>query len=80
VAQTTGFNEFVDVHYFTGPPWKHPCRMLLIDCIDTTQIPDFCREDVVAVLMTNKVCGQRRKVVICSTHLPYDPAYSSASK
>jgi hypothetical protein len=36
--------------------------------------------DVVAVLMMNKVYGQSRKVVVCSAHLPYDPAYSSASK
>jgi hypothetical protein len=51
-----------------------------IDGIDATQIPDFYSVDVVAVLITNKVYGQRRKVVVCSTHLPYGPAYSSASK
>jgi hypothetical protein len=50
------------------------------DGTDATQIPDFCSVDVVAVLMTNKVYGQRRKMVVCSRHLPYDPAYSAASK
>jgi hypothetical protein len=76
------FNDFVDASYINvlDLHWKtHVVCCSGIDGIDATQISDFCRVGFVTVLKKNKVYGQRRNAVVCFTHLPYDPAYSSAS-